>query len=71
MAVRQLCVRLLTLLVSVIETTILNQSGPNLHEVLMGTRARMSSTVSKIHPVTPELLPLKYQKMLFLTLLTQ
>ena len=47
-------------LVSGIETTFLNQSGLNLHEVFMGTRSRMRSIVSKIHPVIPELLPLKY-----------
>ena len=47
-------------LVSAIETTFLNQSGPNLHEVFMATRSRMSSIMSEIHPVTPELMPLKY-----------
>ena len=46
-------------LVSPIETTFLNQSGPNLHEVFMGTRFQMSSILGEIHLVTPELLPLK------------
>ena len=58
-------------LVTTIETTFLNQSGPNLHEVFMGTRSQMSLIVSKICPVTPGLLPLKYWKLLFLTLLAQ
>ena len=60
--VRRACVRasVNSFLVSAIETTFLNQSGPNLHEVFMGTRSRMSSIVSKICPVTPGLLPLKY-----------
>ena len=49
-------------LVSAIETTFLNQSGPNLHELLMDTRSCMSLIVSKIRPVTPELLPLKILK---------
>ena len=47
-------------LVSAIETTFLNQSGPNLHEVFMATRSRMSSIMSEICPVIPELMPLKY-----------
>ena len=47
-------------LVSAIETTFLNQSGPNLHEVFMATRSRMGSIMSDIRPVTPELMPLKY-----------
>ena len=56
MAVRPLSVCLLTFFfVSAVETTFLNQSGPNLHEVLfMGTRSRMSSIMSEICPVTPE-----------------
>ena len=47
-------------LVSAIETIFLNQSGPNLPEVFMATRSRMSSIMSKIRPVTPKLMPLKY-----------
>ena len=44
-------------LVSAIETTFLNQSGPNLHEVFMGPRSRMSLIVSEIRPViAPEIL---------------
>ena len=39
-------------LVSTIETTYLNQSGPILHEVFIGTESRMSSIMSEIHPVT-------------------
>ena len=46
-------------LVSTIETIFLSQSGPNLYEVFMGTRSRNSLIVSKIRPVTPELLALK------------
>ena len=42
--------------VSVIETWFLNQSGPNLHEVFLGTRSRMNSIMSKICQVTRELL---------------
>ena len=66
MVVRPSCVRpcvrasVNSFLVSAIETTFLNQTGPNLHEVFMGTRSRMSSIMSEIHPVTPELMPLKY-----------
>ena len=61
MAVGLSCVRpsVNFFLVSRIETTFLNQSGPNLHEIFMGTRSRMSSIVSEISPVTPELLALK------------
>ena len=55
-------------LVSTIETTFLNQSEPNLHEMLMGTRSRMSSIISKIRPVFPELLSLKYWKLPLLTI---
>ena len=56
------CVRMSfnSFLVSAIETTFLNQSGPNLHEVFMATISRMSSIMSEIRPVTPELMPLKY-----------
>ena len=46
-------------LVSAIETTFLNQSGPKLHEVFIGTRSQMSSMMSKIHPVTPRLFALE------------
>ena len=53
MAVRPSCVRPSTFfLVSTMETTFLNQSGPNLHEVFMGTRSRMSSIVCEIRLVT-------------------
>ena len=38
--------------VSAIETTFLNQSGPNLHEVFMATRSRMGSIMSDIRPET-------------------
>ena len=64
-------VRSLTLHASAIETTFLNQSGPNLHEMFMGTRSRMNLIVKEIRPVTPELLALKDCKLLFLTLLAQ
>ena len=37
-------------LVSSIETAFLSQSGPNLHEVFIGTSSRMSLIVSKIRP---------------------
>ena len=59
--VRHACVRasINLILVSVIETTLLNQSEPNLLGLFMGTRSRMSSIVSEIRPVTPELLALK------------
>ena len=42
-------------LVSAIETTFLNQSGPKLHKVFIGTRSRMSSIMSKIRSVTTKL----------------
>ena len=59
---RRVCVSasVSSFLVSVIETRFLNQSGPNLHEVFMGARSRMSTIVSKICLVTPGLLALKY-----------
>ena len=37
-------------LVSMIETTFLNQSGPNLPKVFMATRSRISSIMSEIGP---------------------
>ena len=46
-------------LVSGIETTFLDQYGPDLHEVFKGTRSWMSSIMREICPVTPELLALK------------
>ena len=46
-------------LVSSIETTFLNQSGPKLHKVFIGTRSRMSSIMSKICPVTTKLFALE------------
>ena len=46
-------------LVSAIETTFLNQSGPKLHKVFIGTRSQMSSIMSKIRPVTPKLFALE------------
>ena len=57
-------------LVGAIETTFLNQSGPNLHEVFMATRSQMSSIMSEICPVTPELMPLKYWKLAVLDLVS-
>ena len=44
--------------VSAIETTLFNQSEPNLHEVFMGTRSQMSLIESEICSVVHELLPL-------------
>ena len=35
-----------------IETTFLNQSGPKLYIVFIGTRSQMSSIISEIHLVT-------------------
>ena len=46
-------------LVSAIGTTFLNQSGPKLHKVFIGTRSLMSSIMNKIHPVTPKLFALE------------
>ena len=46
-------------LVSKRETTIHKLSGLKLQEVFMGTRSQMSALMSKICPVTPELLALK------------
>ena len=48
--------------VSMIETTFLSQSGPKLHKVFIGTRARMSSIMSQIHRVTPKLFDLALLK---------
>ena len=45
--------------VGTIENTFLNQSGPKFHKVFIGTRSQMSSIVSEISPVTPDLLALK------------
>ena len=44
---------------SAIEIKFLNQSEPSLHEMFMGTRSRMSLILSKIRPVTLDLLALK------------
>ena len=46
-------------LVSAIETTFLNQSGPKLHKVFIGTRSWMSLIMSKIRPVTTKLFALE------------
>ena len=57
-------------LVSAIETTFLNQSGPKLHKVFMGTRSRMSSIVSEIRPVTQKLFALELLKIAVLNLVS-
>ena len=49
-------------LVSAIETTFLNQAGPKLHKVFIGTRSRMSSIMSEIGQVTPKLFALELLK---------
>ena len=55
-------------LVSRIETTFLNQSGPKLHKIFIGTRSWMSSIKSEIHLVTRELFPLELLKIAVLSL---
>ena len=57
-------------LVSTIETTFLNQSGPKLHKVFIGTRSRMSLIMSKIGPVTPKLFALELLKIAVLNLVS-
>ena len=54
-SVRQ-CIRasVISFLISAIETTFLNQSGPNMLEVFVATRSQMSLIMSEICPVTPE-----------------
>ena len=49
-------------LVSTIETTFLNQCGPKLHKVFIGTRSQMSSIMSEIGPVARKLLALELLK---------
>ena len=57
-------------LVSTIETTFLNQSGPKLHKVFIGTRSRMSLIMSKIGPVTQKLFALELLKIAVLNLVS-
>ena len=57
-------------LVSTIETTFLNQSGPKLHKVFIDTRSRMSSIMSKIGTVTWKLFALKLLKIAVLNLVS-
>ena len=57
-------------LVCAIETTSLNQSRPNLHEVFMGTRSRMSSIMSEIRPVSPKVIVLEILKTAVLDLVS-
>ena len=45
-------------LVSIIETTFLNQSDPKLHKKFICTRSRMSSIMSEIRPLTRKLFAL-------------
>ena len=47
---------------SAIETTFLNQSGPKLHKVFIGTRSQMSSIMSEIRLITPKLFDLELLK---------
>ena len=49
-------------LVIAIETTFLNQSGPKLHKVFIGTRSHNSSIMSDIRLVTPKLFALELLK---------
>ena len=57
-------------LVSTIETTFLNQSGPKLHKVFIDTRSRMSSIMSKISPTTQKLFALELMKIAVLNLVS-
>ena len=49
-------------LVSTIETTFFNQSGPKLHKVFIGTRSQMSWIMREIRLVTPKLFALELLK---------
>ena len=49
-------------LVNVIKTIFLNQSGPKLHKVFIGTRSQMSLIMNKLRPVTPKLFALELLK---------
>ena len=57
-------------LVSIIETIFLNQPGPKLHKVFIGTRSWMSSLMSKIGPVTRKLFALELLKIAVLNLVS-
>ena len=57
-------------LVSTIETTFLNQSGPNVHKVFIGTRSQMSSIFSGIQPVTRKLFALELLKVAVLNIVS-
>ena len=57
-------------LVSAIETTFLNQSGPKLHKVFIGTRSRMSLIMSEICLVTQKLFVLGLLKIAVLSLVS-
>ena len=61
---------LTSFLVNAIETTFLNQSGPNLHEVFMGTRSQMSSIMSKIRPSNSRVIAPEILKILVLNLVS-
>ena len=58
-------------LVSQIESTFLNQSGPKLHKVFIGTRSRINSIMSEIRPVTRKLFTLELLKIDVLNLVSQ
>ena len=49
-------------LVRAIGNTFLNQSGPKLHKVFIGTRSRLSLIMSEIFLVTPKLFALELLK---------
>ena len=57
-------------LVSTIDTTFLNQSGPKLHKVFIGTSSQISSIKSKIRPVIPKLFALDLLKIAVLNLVS-
>ena len=57
-------------LVSAIKTTFLNQSGPKLHKVFIGTRSQMSLIMSEIRLVTQKLFAHELLKIVYLCIFT-
>ena len=57
-------------LVYTLASTNINQSPPNLVEMYMTIRARMSSIMVRIRPELSELSALQYEKLPYLTLFT-
>ena len=58
-------------LISKIETTFLNQSGPKLHKVFIGTRSRMSLIMSEVFLVKLKLFALELLKIAVFNLVSR